>query len=67
MLVVDYKTNRPPPVTRPRCRRLWRQMAAYRALLRQLYPGRALRCFLLWTDGPRLMQLSDEGLAARLP
>jgi ATP-dependent helicase/nuclease subunit A len=68
VLLVDYKTNRPPPVTPAEVPEgYWRQMAAYRALLRQLYPGRALSCFLLWTDGPRLMQLSDEGLAARLP
>jgi ATP-dependent helicase/nuclease subunit A len=68
VLLVDYKTNRPPPQQESEVSEAyWRQMAAYRALLRQLYPGRPVRCFLLWTDGPRLMQLSDEGLAARLP
>ena len=68
VLLVDYKTNRPPPKTEAEVSEgYWRQMAAYRALLRQLYPGRVLKCFLLWTDGPRLMQLSDAGLAARLP
>jgi ATP-dependent helicase/nuclease subunit A len=68
VLLVDYKTNRPPPRQESEVSEAyWRQMAAYRALLRQLYPGLPVRCFLLWTDGPRLMQLSDEGLAVRLP
>jgi ATP-dependent helicase/nuclease subunit A len=68
VLLVDYKTNRPPPRQESEVSEVyWRQMAAYRALLRQLYPDRPVRCFLLWTDGTRLMQLSDEGLAARLP
>jgi len=68
VLLVDYKTNRPPPKTVAEVPEgYWRQMAAYRALLRQVYPGRRLGCFLLWTDGPRLMQLSDEGLDGRLP
>jgi ATP-dependent helicase/nuclease subunit A len=62
VLIVDYKTNRPPPhrveeVAPP----YLRQMAAYREALRILYPGRQVRCALLWTDGPRLMGL-DDGL-----
>jgi ATP-dependent helicase/nuclease subunit A len=62
VLIVDYKTNRPPPhrvedVARP----YLRQMAAYREALRVLYPGLEVRCALLWTDGPRLMGL-DDGL-----
>jgi ATP-dependent helicase/nuclease subunit A len=35
-------------------------MAAYRALLRTLYPKKAVRTALLWTDGPRLMPLPDK-------
>ncbi|MEM8950091.1 MAG: double-strand break repair helicase AddA, partial [Pseudomonadota bacterium] len=65
VLVVDYKTNRPPP------RELddvpagyGRQMAIYRALLRQIYPDRYVRCALLWTEGPRLMLLDDAWLDA---
>ncbi|MEO5336356.1 MAG: PD-(D/E)XK nuclease family protein, partial [Magnetospirillum sp. WYHS-4] len=58
VLVVDYKTNRPPPERPEEVARLYLgQMAAYRALLSRVYPGRNLRCFLLWTDGPRLMEL----------
>ncbi len=34
-----------------------RQLAAYRALLADAYPGFAVDCCLLWTDGPHLMRL----------
>ena len=40
------------------------QLAAYRAVLRRIYPDRPVRCALLWTDGPRLMPL-DDGLLDR--
>jgi ATP-dependent helicase/nuclease subunit A len=60
VLVVDYKTNRPPPTDPAKVARGYiRQMAAYRGLLRQLYPNRPVRCALLWTDGPFLMELPD--------
>jgi ATP-dependent helicase/nuclease subunit A len=68
IVVVDYKTNRPPPATENDVAPLYlRQMAAYRALLRQIYPGRAIRCLLLWTDGPRLMPLTDRLLDRHAP
>jgi len=58
--VVDYKTNRPPPATPDDVQPVYlRQMAAYRALLADAYPGFAVKCCLLWTDGPRLMALPD--------
>ena len=60
VLVLDYKTNRPPPATEDQAAEIYlRQMAAYRAVLRGIYPGRAIGCALLWTDGPRLMPLSS--------
>jgi ATP-dependent helicase/nuclease subunit A len=37
-----------------------RQMAAYRALLRGVYPGHRVRCALLWTDGPLWMEIPEE-------
>jgi ATP-dependent helicase/nuclease subunit A len=59
VLVLDYKTNRPPPATEADVAEIYlRQMAAYRAVLRQIYPDRRVACALLWTDGPRLMPLS---------
>lgn len=59
--IVDYKTNRPPPRTVAEVAPLYlRQMASYRAAIAGLYPGRTIRCLLLWTDEPRLMELPDE-------
>ncbi|MBI3453173.1 MAG: UvrD-helicase domain-containing protein [Rhodospirillales bacterium] len=61
VLIVDYKTNRPPP-SRPEdvAEAYVAQMAAYRAALARIYTGRQVRCGLLWTDGPRLMELPDR-------
>jgi ATP-dependent helicase/nuclease subunit A len=66
--VLDFKTNRPPPATEAAVGPAYlAQMAAYRAALRAIYPGRAVRCLLLWTEGPRLMPLSDELLDRHAP
>ncbi|HEY7610850.1 MAG TPA: double-strand break repair helicase AddA [Alphaproteobacteria bacterium] len=65
ILVVDYKTNRAPPPLPPAL--YVKQMAAYRALLRRIYPGRAVRCFLLWTTGPALAELDEAALDAATP
>ena len=56
--IVDYKTNRPPPVRAEDVPPVYvRQMEAYRAALRAIYPDKAVRCVLLWTDTPALMEL----------
>jgi ATP-dependent helicase/nuclease subunit A len=65
ILVVDYKTNRAPPPQPPAL--YVRQMAAYRALLRLIYPGRKVRCFLLWTTVPALAELDAAALDAAAP
>ncbi len=58
--IIDYKTNRPPPLEVADVPPLYlQQMAAYGALIKQIYPDKSLNFLLLWTDGPRLMQLSD--------
>lgn len=63
ILVLDYKTNRPPPSEAADVPAIYlRQMATYRRLLREVYPGRDVRCALLWTDGPTLMALGSEHL-----
>ena len=61
VLIVDYKTNRPPPLDVGGVARVYlSQMAAYRALLRSLHPGKTVRCALLWTDAARLMEIPAE-------
>ncbi|MGF6226164.1 ATP-dependent helicase/nuclease subunit A [Inquilinus ginsengisoli] len=68
VLVVDYKTNRPPPASIEAVPRAYLvQMAAYRAALRLVYPGRTVRCALLWTEGPRLMELPPGTLDRHAP
>jgi ATP-dependent helicase/nuclease subunit A len=68
VLIVDYKTVRPPPTTEDEVPRLYlRQMATYRAALARIYPDRPVECALLWTEGPRLMPISSALLARHLP
>lgn len=63
VLVVDYKTNRPPPAeVRQVADAYLYQLAAYRLALREIYPGRIVRAALLWTDGPRLMEIPNDVL-----
>jgi ATP-dependent helicase/nuclease subunit A len=64
VLIVDFKSLRPPPATEAEVAPIYlRQMALYRAALAQIYPGREIRCALLWTEGPRLMPISPDSLA----
>ena len=66
--VIDYKTNREPPARDSEAPIAYiRQMASYRAVLQGIFPDRPIRCLLLWTVGPRLMQLSDDLLARHAP
>lgn len=68
VLVLDYKTNRPPPEEVSGVPSLYlRQMAAYRALLRQVFPGRRVDCWLVWTFACRAMPLPDTLLDRHEP
>jgi ATP-dependent helicase/nuclease subunit A len=58
VLIVDYKTNRPPPATAADVAPAYvEQLSAYRAALEHIYPGKRVRTVLLWTDGPTLMEI----------
>jgi len=64
--IVDYKTMRPVPPTELEVPEAYLdQLAAYRAALARVYPGKTVRCALLWTEGPKLMWVSDMALAGR--
>lgn len=68
VLIVDYKTNRPPPATAEETAPVYlRQMATYRAALEPVFPGMPIRCVLLWTDGPNWMELPDNLLQSYAP
>jgi ATP-dependent helicase/nuclease subunit A len=58
VLILDYKTNRPPPEDAGSVAQAYRdQLAAYRRAHERIYPDRRVRTLLLWTDGPRLMEI----------
>lgn len=62
--VVDFKTARRPPASLdqvPLSTR--RQMAAYAAVLEQIYPGREVRAALLYTQTPQLIEVPAAELA----
>ncbi len=67
-LIVDFKTNRPPPADLASVDPSYLlQLALYRGLVATLYPDRQVDAALLWTDIPKLMpipgDLLDETLA----
>jgi ATP-dependent helicase/nuclease subunit A len=65
VLIVDYKTNRPPPTEQvdvPESYLL--QLVAYRLALRQITGLTRVEAAILWTDGTRLMPIDDTILDA---
>ena len=67
VLVIDYKTNRPPPARVEEVDPAYvLQLATYAAVLRRLYPNRAIEAALVWTEGPSLMPVPEEAMAAAL-
>lgn len=67
VLVVDYKTNRPPPsVVTDVDPAYLDQMALYRGLLVQVFPSHRIEAALIWTHAARLMPLPNDLLDQRL-
>lgn len=67
ILCLDYKTNRPPPENPDLVPKQYvSQMACYRAILRESFPKHTIKCALLWTDIPILMQINDAAMDAVL-
>jgi len=68
VLVLDYKTNRPPPEAVSGVPAAYlRQMAAYRAVLRAAWPGRRVECALVWTWSGHVMALPEAALDPHAP
>jgi ATP-dependent helicase/nuclease subunit A len=63
VLLADYKTTRSSPGAHDA---YVAQLALYRAVLRELYPDKAIRAILVWTEGPDLSELSSAQLDAAL-
>jgi ATP-dependent helicase/nuclease subunit A len=58
VMIVDYKTNRPPPADPSRIADAYLlQLAAYRLGVARIFPGIPVRAAILWTDGPSIMEV----------
>ena len=70
VLIIDYKTNRPPPRHAEDVAEAYLlQLAAYRLALAHIFPEREVKAAILWTGGPSIMPFSGDVLdrfAARL-
>ncbi len=65
VLIVDYKTNRPPPADPAGVADAYLlQLAAYRLAVARIFGHRNVRAAILWTDGPRIMEIEPERLDA---
>jgi ATP-dependent helicase/nuclease subunit A len=63
--VLDFKTARRPPASLAEVpQATLRQMAAYVAALEAIYPGRAVRAAVLYTQTPQLIALPPGQMAA---
>ena len=61
---IDFKTGRSIPADETKVPTPYlRQMAHYAAALQTIFPESVVEMSLLFTDGPRLIQLSDAILA----
>jgi ATP-dependent helicase/nuclease subunit A len=65
ILIVDYKTNRPPPTDPAGVADAYLlQLAAYRWAVARIFDHQHVRAAILWTDGPRIMEIEPERLDA---
>ena len=65
--IVDFKSNTVVPKSADQVPEgILRQMGAYVAALRQVYPGRSVQPFILWTRSAQLMPLAPDIMSAAL-
>jgi ATP-dependent helicase/nuclease subunit A len=63
VLIGDFKSERDVPKSVDRAPTAYiRQLALYRAVLQQLFPGRSVRAALIWTASAQVMQISEAML-----
>lgn len=61
IMIIDFKTNRPPPNNPEDVPQIYyNQLQAYADILKEIYPNHAIKCALLWTDGPNLMPIQTK-------
>jgi ATP-dependent helicase/nuclease subunit A len=67
IFVLDYKTNRNPPGSVKYLHQNYvKQMAAYKAALEKIYPGKEIICALIWTAIPMVMYIDNDILDKQL-
>lgn len=67
VLIVDYKTNRPPPTRLEDVPETYvLQLALYAELLRSLYPDHAIVAGLLFTETPALIEIPHHAMRQAL-
>lgn len=67
ILIADYKTNaRPPNDAAGIAESYVEQLALYKAVIAPLYPGRTIRCLLIYTIDQSLHEIAEARLEAAL-
>ena len=66
VLIADYKTDRIVPERLDEVPPYVTQLALYRAVLARVFPGKTVRAALLFTDGPKLMEVPAAAMDAAL-
>jgi ATP-dependent helicase/nuclease subunit A len=66
--LADYKSDRAPPAAHSGIpEKYTSQLAAYRSILRQIYPDHPIRTVLIWTETGAVMDVPEQMLAAAVP
>ena len=67
ILIADYKTNAQPPQDEAAITESYvEQLALYQAVIAPLYPGRTIRCVLIYTADQSVWTLSERRVEAAL-
>ena len=68
ILLADYKTDRAPPADAAAIPAAYaRQLAAYRAILGQIFPGRPITCLLIYTETAAVLTVPPGLLDSHAP
>jgi len=67
VIIVDYKSDRFIPTSAENITSQYLvQLAIYRQLVGQIITDKPVKCALLWTSGPQLMEIGDQLLSSNL-
>ncbi|MCP4074344.1 MAG: hypothetical protein GY742_21865, partial [Hyphomicrobiales bacterium] len=67
VVIVDYKSDRHiPSLPEKISSRYLVQLAIYRELVAQIFEGKQVKCSLVWTSGPQIIDIPDELLSSHL-